>query len=75
VFIHEGDAFLANQQVTTTNTTLTKPVLDFGGGIDLRISRWLSLRVDARDYVHSPASDVPQHYNHAAVFAGFALHF
>jgi hypothetical protein len=74
-FIHEEDVFLANQQVTTTNQTLEKPVLDFGIGMDVRISRWLSLRVDARDYVHSSASDVPQHYNHAAVFAGFAFHF
>ena len=73
--IHEGDVFLANQQVTTTNSTLAKPALDFGVGIDLRISRWLSLRVDARDYVHSPASNVEPHYNHAAVFAGFAIHF
>jgi hypothetical protein len=74
-FIHEGDTFLANQQVTTTNVTLVKPVLDFGVGMDVRISRWLSLRLDARDYVHSSASDVSQHYNHAAVFAGVAFHF
>jgi hypothetical protein len=74
-FIHEKDVFLANQQVTNTNNTLAKPVLDFGVGMDLRISRWLSLRVDARDYVHSAAADVSQHYNHAAVFAGVAFHF
>lgn len=74
-FIHEGDTFLANQQVTTINTTLAKPVVDFGVGADLRISRWLSIRVDARDYVHGAESDVPQRHNHAAVFAGVAFHF
>jgi hypothetical protein len=74
-FVHVEDVFLANQQVTSTKTTLAKPVLDFGIGMDVRVSRWLSLRVDARDYVHSPASDVAPHYNHAAIFAGFAFHF
>lgn len=74
-FIHEEDVLVANPLVMTTNATLAKPVLDFGVGMDVRISRWLSLRVDARDYVHSSASDVPQHYNHAAVFAGVAFHF
>ena len=74
-FIHQQDVSLANQLVTTTNNTLVKPVLDFGGGIDLRISRWLSLRLDARDYVHSPGSNVTSGYNHAGVFAGVAFHF
>ncbi len=73
-FIREQDVLLANQQVTTTNYTLVKPVLDFGGGIDVRISRWLSLRTEARDYVHSPGSNVTSGHNHLQLMLGIAFH-
>jgi hypothetical protein len=73
-FIHQEDVFLANQQVMATNNTLVKPVVDFGGGIDVRISRWLSLRMDARDYVHSPGFDATSGHNHLQLMLGFAFH-
>lgn len=70
------DYIVINGQVTSTPSSGIRPVLGAGGGIDLRISRWLSLRLDARDYV---TFDVPSNvfssgHNHVWVLAGFAFH-
>ncbi|MCS6952319.1 MAG: hypothetical protein RMK57_05185 [Bryobacterales bacterium] len=45
-----------SQFVLLTRTHQTLPVLSVGGGVKIRVSRWLSFRLEARDYV-SPAPD------------------
>ena len=71
-----NDYIVTNGQVTSTPSSGIRPVLGPGGGMDLRISRWLSLRIDARDYV---TFDVPSNvfssgHNHLWVLGGFAFH-
>jgi hypothetical protein len=71
---HQQETVIANSLVNVTAATATKPVFDFGGGIDLRISRWLSLRLDVRDYVHHPGFGTGG-LNHPSALAGVAFHF
>jgi len=50
-------------------------VTDLGGGIDIRLSRFFSLRVDVRDYVTGRnLAGVPGR-NHLVPSLGFAVHF
>jgi hypothetical protein len=70
------DYVVINGQVTSTPGSGIRPILGPGAGIDLRISRWLSLRIDARDYI---TFDVPSNvfssgHNHVVALAGFAFH-
>jgi hypothetical protein len=47
----------------------------FGGGIDLRLTRLLSLRADVRDFVTQAGLGGVAGRNHAIVQLGFAFHF
>ena len=50
------------------------PVFDFGGGMDLRLSRLLSLRAEGRDFFSGAnLGGVPGH-NHPVFLVGFAFH-
>lgn len=71
---HQQETSIDNPTVLVSAATATKPVLDFGGGIDLRVSRWMSLRLDIRDYVHNPGFGSGG-LNHPAILAGVAFHF
>ena len=59
----------------TDRVTLTG-AFDFGGGLDLRLTKLLSLRGEVRDLVlsHSGLSR-PGGRNNAILAFGFALHF
>ncbi len=49
---------------------------DFGGGVDFRLSRLVSLRADARDYVLTGRNLAGSSgHHHAFLGFGFALHF
>ena len=47
----------------------------FGGGLDLRLTRLLSLRVDARDFVTQAGLGGASGRNHAILQFGIAFHF
>ena len=53
----------------------TSGAVDFGGGVDFRFTRVLSLRVDVRDFVTRPRLGGTDGRNHAAYFLGVAFHF
>jgi len=66
---------VVNGQVTATNATSFHPALDFGGGIDLRLARWLSLRGEARDFVSTAGLGGTVGRNHGVFLFGLAFHF
>jgi hypothetical protein len=49
--------------------------LDFGGGIDLRLSRLISLRAEGRDFVTPDNFSGVSGPNHPVFLAGLAFHF
>ena len=73
-------SFAANQVVVArTSSTSTgrasSPALDFGGGIDFRLTRLLSLRFDARDFLTRASLGGSAGRNHGIYEFGIAFHF
>ncbi len=66
---------VVNGQVTATNASSYHPALDFGGGIDLRLARWMSLRGEARDFVSTAGLGGTVGNNHGVFLFGLAFHF
>jgi hypothetical protein len=60
---------------TATASRTTSGTADFGGGVDCRLTRLLSLRVEARDFLTRPGLGGTEGRNHAMYFIGIALHF
>jgi hypothetical protein len=60
---------------TATASRTTSGTVDFAGGLDFRITRLLSLRVEARDFLTRPGLGGTEGRNHAMYFVGIALHF
>ena len=50
-------------------------VFDFGGGIDFRLQRFISVRAELRDYVTSSGLSGPTGHHHLMPVAGLAFHF
>jgi hypothetical protein len=71
----ERDSVVNGQLVASRSNTIEHPALDFGGGIDLRISRWLSLRADERDFISAAGFGGTAGHNHLQFLAGIAFHF
>jgi Outer membrane protein beta-barrel domain len=61
--------------ITEFSTRTTKPALDFGGGIDFRLTRLLSIRCEGRDYVTAANAGGFSGRNHAALDVGVGFHF
>jgi len=64
-------------QSTTPNLTtnsIDHGVLDFGGGVDFRLSKWFSLRADLVDYVIGRNLVGVPGRNHPLAMFGFVLH-
>ena len=70
---HEVDVVVNGQVLAAVNSTL-RPALDFGGGLDFRISRWFSLRADVRDFVSAAGFGGSTGHNHTVAVFGFAFH-
>jgi hypothetical protein len=60
---------------TATASRTTSGAVDFAGGTDFRITRLLSARVEARDFVTRPGLGGTDGRNHAMYFLGIAFHF
>ena len=60
---------------TATASRTTSGTADFAGGMDFRLTRLLSLRVEARDFLTRPGLGGTEGRNHAIYLAGIALHF
>jgi hypothetical protein len=65
----------ANGTVTANSTVQIRPVFDFAGGIDLRLSRLLSLRGEGRDFVSGANLGGVSGHNHPVFLVGLAFHF
>lgn len=64
----------ANGIVTANTDFHTRPVFDFAGGIDLRLSRLLSLRAENRDFVTAPNLLGVTGHNHPVFLIGLVFH-
>ena len=51
------------------------PAMDFGGGIDFRLTRLLSIRCEGRDYVTRSNAGGFSGAHHAALDVGVGFHF
>jgi hypothetical protein len=65
--------FVGNGVVLGSVNRVTTGALGFGGGIDVRLTRLVSLRAEVRDGV--TRGNIDGSANHAFVMAGAALHF
>jgi hypothetical protein len=74
-FSKVDSVFTAPNGTVEVNSGLhIRPVADFAGGIDLRLSRMLSLRGEARDFVSAAnLGGVPGH-NHPVFLVGLVFH-
>jgi hypothetical protein len=61
--------------ISNTSSWSTHPAMDFGGGIDFRLTRLLSIRCEGRDYVTQSNAGGFSGANHAAVDVGVGFHF
>jgi len=64
-----------NGQIVASSHTSFHPALETGGGIDVRISRWLSLRGEGRDFISAAGFGGTSGHNHVIFLAGVAFHF
>jgi len=65
----------ANGTVMVNSTVQYHPLFDFAGGIDLRLSRRLSLRAEGRDFVSAANLGGVAGHNHPVFLAGLVFHF
>jgi hypothetical protein len=73
-------SFGATSTITLPATVVTEgrqtsPAFGFGGGVDLRLTRLLSLRADARDFVTRAGLGGITGRNHGIFQVGIAFHF
>jgi len=61
--------------ISVNNRRTTTGALDFGGGIDFRLTRLLSLRVEARDFLTRAGLGEVTGRNHEMFQVGIAFHF
>ncbi len=71
---NEKDVLVNGQLTATQDPSIAHPAADFGGGIDLRLSQSVSLRVDGRDYITPAGLDGTTGRNHPLFVAGIAFH-
>lgn len=64
----------ANGTSTGNSTLHFSPVFDYAGGIDVRLSRSLSLRGEGRDFVSAPNLSGDSGHNHFVALVGLVFH-
>jgi hypothetical protein len=69
----ENKSVVGKVAVTVSTGWTVDPALAFGGGLDFRLTRLLSLRAEARDFVSGKGLGGAQGHNH--VIYGFGLGF
>jgi hypothetical protein len=71
---NEKDALLNGQLTAAADAATGHPAADVGGGIDLRLNQFVSLRLDGRDYITPPGFGGTTGRNHPLFAAGIAFH-
>jgi hypothetical protein len=70
-----SNSFVGNGTVTNSGTRTYAAAFGFGGGIDFRLTRLLSLRAEGRDFVTGTGLGGSGGRNHAFFMAGIGFHF
>jgi hypothetical protein len=70
-----GGQMVAAPATVVTEGRLNSPALGFGAGLDLRLTRLLSLRGDVRDFVTEAGLGDVSGRNHGIFQLGIAFHF
>jgi hypothetical protein len=60
---------------TVESEWTAKGAAEFGGGLDFRLTRLMSLRMEARDFIASKKVDVGTGYHHPVVSLGMGFHW
>jgi hypothetical protein len=68
-------SFILPGPTIVSTSRRNSPALGFGGGIDVRLTRWLSMRGDVRDFVTKKGLGGVTGRNHGIFQAGVAFHF
>ena len=68
-------ATVGQQSVSTTGNRITTAAFGFGGGIDFRLTRLLSLRAEGRDFLTRSGLGGTNGHSHAFFMAGIGFHF
>jgi hypothetical protein len=66
---------VGNGTVSASSSRTESGAFDFGGGIDFRLTRFLSLRAEGRDFITRPGLGDSSGRNHPFFTAGFGFHF
>lgn len=74
-FGQELDTISSGGVAANISTRTNVPVLDFGGGIDIRLTRLLSLRAEERDFVSRSGQAGFAGHNHPVFGVGVGFHF
>jgi opacity protein-like surface antigen len=76
VLFQESNTVVASGLVNSNIRWTIAGALDFGGGLDLRLTRLMSVRAEARDFVVSgPHLGGQNGYNHPIFGFGFGFHW
>jgi len=70
----EKDTIVNGQLTARTDPTIASPVADVGAGIDLRLSRFVSLRAEGRDFITPAGLGGTTGHNHTLFLGGIAFH-
>ena len=69
------ESVTSSRGISLSSTRTTTAALDFGGGLDFRLTRLLSLRVEGRDFVTRSGLGGSAGMHHTMVQFGIAFHF
>ena len=69
------NSYVGQGTVSNTIDRTTTVAVGFGGGIDFRLTRLLSLRAEGRDFVSRAGLGGEGGHNHAFFMAGIGFHF
>jgi len=61
--------------VSSSSGTMVNPAFGFGGGVDFRLTRLLSLRAEGRDFITRAGLGGESGHNHAFFTVGVGFHF
>jgi len=70
----DKDAVMNGQLTATVDPSAAHPAADVGGGVDLRLSSFLSMRIDGRDYITPTGLGGTTGRNHVLFATGIVFH-
>ncbi len=73
--LQANTGFVGNGTVSGSTDTTVAPAFGFGGGIDFRLTRLLSLRTEGRDFVTRAGLGGESGHNHPIFSVGVGFHF